>query len=235
MSKIDDLKIKIFLDGISKFDDTFYNPTVSGYTTNPSLMRSAGIKDYEDYINQVLARTEKPVSFEVFADEPEELIRQARKISSFGDNIYVKIPITYCNGDSTFREIEELSKGGVKLNITAIMHPEQCMVVEPVIDKETPTIISFFAGRVADTGRDPVFLADELSWVFENKPNTQLLWASCREVLNIWQAESCNFDIITCSASIIKKLDGIERDLIEYSRETVQQFHRDAVFAGYTI
>jgi transaldolase len=235
MSKFNDFNIKIFLDGIKDFDEIFYNSAISGYTTNPSLMKSAGVTDYESYIKEVVSKTSLPVSFEVLADEPGEIVRQAKKISSYSDSIYVKVPICYTNGTSTFREIEYLSKEGIPLNVTAIMHPEQCMVIEPVLDEETPIIISYFAGRVADTGIDPVFKADELTWIFEEKPNAELLWASCRETLNICQAESANFDIITCPEAIIKKLDIVDKNLMVYSRETVTQFYNDAQSAGYTI
>lgn len=235
MTNLNDLHIDIFLDGVEDFSEIFHNPIIKGYTTNPSLMKSIGVENYESYAKSLISETTKSVSLEIIADDPVELKRQARTISSWGDQIFVKVPVCYTNGSSTFREIEELHRENIKLNVTALFHPEQAMAIEPIVGYDTPIIISYFAGRVADTGRDPIHIGDELSWIFENKPNAQLLWASCREVLNIWHADSCNFDIITCPPQIIKKLDTVGRNLLEYSRETVVQFHNDAMSAGYEI
>ena len=231
---IDDLNIKIFADG-AEFNDFSDTSFVDGYTTNPSLMRKANITNYTHYAKIMAEIIRKPISFEVFSDDLFGMITQARKISSWGDNVYVKIPITDTKGNSTYRVVETLSKEGIKLNITAIFTADQVMAVEPVMSSTTPAIISVFAGRIADTGIDPVPILQECRWLIEEKPNIELLWASCREICNIFQADKVGCDIITVPESILKKLHIVGTNLEEYSRQTVKEFHDDAVSAGYEL
>jgi transaldolase len=199
---------------------------VSGFTTNPSLMRAAGITDYKVFSNGILPITRnKPVSFEVFGDDLVEMERQAREISSWGSNVYVKIPCTLTNGHSTGLLVSKLGKRGVKVNVTAVMTFQQISEMCRFIWVGTPAILSIFCGRIADTGRDPVpFITKALQ---QKHDKTQILWASTREVLNVKQAEQAGADIITLSPDLIRKLDLFGKDLAQYSLETVKQFHDD--------
>ncbi|MDQ3674899.1 MAG: transaldolase [Gemmatimonadota bacterium] len=201
---------------------------VKGFTTNPTLMSAAGVTDYGAFSREVLAViTDLPISFEVFADDFEEMAAQARKIAKWGKNVYVKIPVTDTKGQSAISLIRELSSEGLKLNVTAIMTLEQTGAVADAIAPGTPAIISIFAGRIADTGRDPIPLMREAVEMCADRPHLEILWASPREVLNVYQADACGCHIITCTPDLIKKLRLRGKDLNEYSRETVQMFFDD--------
>ena len=208
-------------------------PLIVGFTTNPTLMRKAGITDYERFCKEVLSVTDKPVSFEVFADDKESIERQARLISSWGKNVYVKIPITDTRGNSSVGIIKDLEQE-IKLNITAVFSTGQVLTVSKVLHKKIPTIISIFAGRIADTGRDPIpFIRRAKTLVIEK---AEILWASPREVLNIYQAEEAGADIITCTSDLIEKYIKINnKDLLDFSLETVRMFYDDAKAAGFQL
>ena len=232
------LGIKLFADGadISGILEMYANPLIQGFTTNPTLMRKAGITDYEGFAKDVLAHIpDRPVSFEVFADDFPEMERQARRIATWGPNVNVKIPITNTSGESAAPLIEALSKDGIVLNITAILAKDQVATVAKALSEETPAIVSVFAGRIADTGVDPVpFMADCLS-ILSDRPEAELLWASPRELLNVFQADAVGCHIITATNDILKKLTLVGKDLTDYSRETVTMFRTDAVAAGFRI
>jgi len=235
---INDLDIKIFADGanLDYITACATNPAyVEGFTTNPSLMKKEGVTNYIDFIRHISKITSFPISVEVFSDNLFEMITQGRKISSVNENIYVKIPITDTKGNSTYRVVETLSKERVKLNITAIFTADQVMAIEPVMSSSTPAIISVFAGRIADTGVNPVPIIEEIKWLISEKPNIELLWASCREVYNIFQADKVGCDIITVPEPILKKLQIVGTNLEDYSRLTVKEFHDDAVSAGFSL
>lgn len=221
--------IKIFADtsNLNEIKDLNKNPIVSGFTTNPTLMKKAGILNYTDFCKEVLKCTDKPVSFEVFADDFREMERQARIISSWGDNVYVKIPITTTEGEWNKEFISRLIKDGIKLNITAITHWEQTLYLHD------PAIISVFAGRIADTGVNPVSIVQTIKRLH---PNSEILWASPREVFNIYQAQKAGADIITCTPEIIRKYEAMKgKDLFKLSMETVEMFYTDGKSAGYTL
>lgn len=231
------LNIKLFADGadIGEMYELYNKKIVSGYTTNPSLMRKAGVKDYKKFAKEVLELIpDMPISFEVFSDDIHEMEKEARQISSWGKNIYVKIPITNTSGMSTSSLIKNLSSDGIKVNITAILTPTQVDDIIDYLDKQTPSIVSVFAGRIADTGMDPVPIMTYISKIVRNH-NIELLWASTREVLNIIQAQNCGCHIITVTPDILKKLPMLGKDLTELSLETVQMFYNDAKSAGYKI
>ena len=230
MNKLTDLNIKIFADGanLNYISNLATNPFfIDGFTTNPSQMKKEVVEDYLEFVHKVVKATDKPASFEVFSDDFDEMVTQARKLSACGKNIYVKIPITNTKGEFTHNVIEVLSNEGIPLNITAIFTADQAMAIERVICKDTPTIISLFCGRIADTGVDPAPLVKEVRWMLADKPYTEVLWASCREVYNIFQADAVGCDIITVPKPILDKLTLIGKDLEEYSRETVQEFWED--------
>lgn len=237
-SKSLDLNLKIFADG-ADYDDicaSNSNPLIEGFTTNPTLMRQAGVEDYEAFARQVLeVITDKPISFEVFADDLPEMEAQARMIASWGKNVNVKIPVTNTKGEYTGPIIKRLAKDGVQLNITAIMNNEQVRAIAADLDVETPAIISVFAGRIADTGRDPMPYMREAAAILSDFPNADLLWASPREVLNIFQADEVGCGIITVTNGLLKKLELYNKDLDEFSMETVQMFYDDASACGYNI
>jgi transaldolase len=233
-----DLKVKIFADGadLAGIVRMAQHPIVKGFTTNPSLMRKAGVGDYEAFARSVLAAVpDRPVSFEVFADDMDGMIRQARTIASWGPNVNVKIPATTTGGHFTGRVIERLSSDGIAVNVTAIMTDAQVYTVADVLAPETPAIISVFAGRISDTGVDPVPLMRKCKDALNDHPKAQLLWASTREVLNIFQADQCGCDIITVTNDILGKLHLVGKRLSECSLETVREFHRDAMAAAYHI
>ena len=216
----------IFLDGADLETMKAYESRVAGYTTNPSLMRKAGIDNYKSFAAAVLMLTNKPVSFEVFADDLPTMREQGEQIAAWGDNVYVKIPITTTSGLSTGPVIAALSMIGIKVNVTAIMTLDQIRTAARHIYPTTPAILSIFAGRIADTGRDPVpFITTALR---VKHSETQVLWASTREVYNVKQAEQAGADIITMTPDLIKKMDLFGKDLAQYSLETVQMFYNDA-------
>ena len=230
--------IKIFADGADKTGmlSMYKNPRIDGFTTNPTLMRKAGITDYIGFAKEILQTIDdKPVSFEVFADEFEEMERQAREIATWGSNVYVKIPVTNTKKLSSASLIKKLSAEGVQLNITAILSLEQVSEVADALKNGSSSFVSVFAGRIADTGVDPVPLMKRALEILKPIPNAELLWASPREVLNVYQAESIGCHIITATNDILKKLDLKGKDLEEYSLETVQMFFDDAQQAGYRL
>jgi transaldolase len=234
----DDLRIKIFADGadLPSMIALAALPHIQGLTTNPTLMRHAGVLDYKAFAGDVLAAIPaKPISFEVFADDHDEIVRQARMIASWADNVYVKVPVTTTDGSSSNPAISELSAEGVKLNVTALMTPQQVESVASALEPGVAAIISVFAGRVADTGRDPVPLMQECVQLLEAHDDIELIWASPRELLNIFQADAIGCDIITVTPDLLKKLDNVGKDLDEFSLETVQMFHRDATTAGFQL
>jgi len=238
MKKIEDLKIKIFLDGADKKDmlDMSSKPFIKGLTTNPSLMKKAGIKDYKFFARDILAIIkEKPISFEVFSDEFDEMENQAMEISSWADNVYVKIPITNTKKISSTKLIKNLSQKKIKLNITAIMNVDQVKSALSVLNQEVPSIISVFAGRVADTGRDPIPLMKNCLKEMQINKKSELLWASSRELLNIFQANEIGCHIITVTKEIINKLRLVNYNLDEYSLDTVKSFYKDALDSKFSI
>lgn len=230
------LKVKIFADGADKTDilELAENPFVRGFTTNPTLMRTAGVTDYETFARDVLSViVDRPVSFEVIADDFDEMYAQARTIASWGPNVYVKIPVTNTKAQSSVKLLERLSGDGVKLNVTAIMSLEQVRAVVQSLASGAPACISVFAGRVADTGRDPLPLMSEALEILREHPNLELLWASSREVLNIFQADQIGCHIITVTRSLLDKLPAIGKNLDDFSLDTVKMFYRDAQLAGF--
>ena len=235
---LDRLRIKIFADGadIKGMKALAANPMVKGFTTNPSLMRKAGVTDYVAFAHEVLAAIPKhPVSFEVFADEFPEMEAQALEIASWGKNVYVKLPVTNSKSASAMPLVQRLSKRGVQLNVTAVFTLEQVEAITAALDANTPAVISVFAGRIADTGLDPMPLMAAAKKIARAKPKAELLWASPRELLNIFHADSVGCDIITVSHDVLAKLNLVGKDLDEYSLETVRMFHDDAQKAGFTL
>ena len=233
-----DLKIKIFADGadIKTMIEQYKSGIVHGFTTNPTLMQKNGISDYESFAKEVLKNiTDKPISFEVFSDEFDDMERQAREIASWGKNITVKIPITNTKGTSSIPLIKKLSNDGLSLNVTAILTLDQVRAVKEALNPKDYNTASVFAGRIADTGRDPMPYMIESAKILKPIPNTELLWASSRELLNIFQAKEAGCQIITVTSDIIKKLSNINKDLTELSLDTVKMFYQDACKAGFKI
>jgi len=237
--RLEDLRIKVFADGADKNGllELNRNPLVRGMTTNPTLMRKAGIADYESFAREVLETIrDKPISFEVFADDFPEMRRQALKIRSWQDNVYVKIPITNTRGDSAMPLVRELTREGVKINVTAMLTLAQVRGVSEALNPSVPAIVSVFAGRIADTGVDPVPLMRAAMALLDELPQAELLWASVREVLNIFQADSCGCDIVTVTHDILEKALKIAgRGLAEMSLDTVKMFAADAGAAGFRL
>ena len=230
--------IKLFADGADKQGilEMYNNPSIDGFTTNPTLMRKAGITDYVTFAKEILDEiTDKPVSFEVFADEYKEMEQQALKISKWGENVYVKIPVMNTKKMPSYELIRYLSLKGVKINITAIMTLEQVRMVSESVIGGPSCFVSVFAGRIADTGVDPVPLMRQALKILKIAPNAELLWASPREVLNVYQAESIGCPIITATNDILKKLNLKAKDLTEFSQETVQMFYQDAQASGFKL
>lgn len=232
------LSIKVFSDGavLETMLHDLNSGLVTGFTTNPSLMKKAGITSYIGFAKDVLKEiTDYPVSFEVFADDLEGMEQEARRIAALGDNVYVKIPVTNSKGESTAPLIDRLTAEGIKVNVTAIFTVEQVRVVVDALKSGTPAVVSVFAGRIADTGVDPMPIMQEALTICREKEGVELLWASPRETFNIYQADSLGVDIITCTSDLIKKLELKDKDLTEYSLETVQMFLRDSSSLGFTI
>ena len=235
---VERLKIKIFADGadLKSMREAAASPLIKGFTTNPTLMRQAGVSDYRAFALEVLkAIPDRPVSFEVFADDLPTMADQAHVIASWGRNIYVKIPVSNTKGEFTGPLIAALSRAGIKLNVTAVLTVEQVSRIGAALADGVPAIVSVFAGRIADTGRDPIPAMKEALRALHGRPDAELLWASPREVLNIFQADDMGCDIITVTNEHLKKLALIGKDLGDYSRETVVMFYRDAQAAGYSI
>jgi transaldolase len=238
MSRVNDLKVKIFADGadLKGIVEMSKNPLIKGFTTNPTLMRKAGVSNYESFARELLKSvTDRPVSFEVFADDFPAMIGQGRKIATWGDNVNVKVPVTNTKGEFAGPVLKALSTERVVLNVTAIMTVEQVKAVAAELDPNVPAIISVFAGRIADTGIDPIPHMIACKEALSARPKAELLWASPREVLNVFQADKIGCDIITCTNDLIAKLSLTGKDLIDYSRETVQMFYKDATAAAFSI
>jgi transaldolase len=232
------LKIKIFADGadVDGILELAENPLIKGFTTNPTLMQRAGVVDYERFAHQVLEVVrELPVSFEVIADSMVDMAHQARKIASWGANVYVKIPISNTSAESSEALIRDLSADGLKLNVTALTTLEQVDAVSSVLNPRVPSIVSVFAGRIADTGVDPVPVMEEALKILAPLPDAELLWASPREVLNVFQAEQSGCHIITVTHELLRKLNGVGRDLTTVSLDIVKMFHDDALRSGLTL
>jgi transaldolase len=232
------LKVDIYSDGadVNEMLAARQSGMIRGFTTNPTLMRKAGVTDYEAFARVVLTEIKDlPISFEVFADDFQAMERQALRIASWGDNVFVKIPITNTAGASSVPLIKSLVDEGVKLNVTAVMNLDQVSRVVPVLSESIPSVISVFAGRIADTGRDPVPLMREAVKIASAKQGIQVLWASPREVLNVYQADACGCHIITVTKALLDKLPLRGMDLAELSRDTVKMFYTDAKAAGFTI
>ncbi|HUN79545.1 MAG TPA: transaldolase [Solirubrobacteraceae bacterium] len=212
------------------------DPRIEGFTTNPTLMRKAGLTRYAEFARRLLEEvTRHPISFEVFADEPREIRRQARLISSWGENVYVKVPVTTTRGESLAPLVRELSEGGVKVNVTALFTVAQVELVTAAVQDGAPSYISVFAGRIADAGVDPVPIMAEAVEVMARAPRSELIWASPREILNLVQADEVGCHIITVTHDLLKKLGCLGKSLEQYSLETVCMFHDDAVAAGFTL
>jgi len=236
--EITERRIKLFMDGayIAEMKEAYARRTVQGFTTNPTLMRKAGVTDYEAFAREAIAAIpDLPLSFEVFSDDFPSMEREARKIASWGGRTYIKIPITNTKSESAAPLIGKLAADGLALNVTAILTLDQVRAVAKVLNPAVPSIVSVFAGRIADTGVDPVPLMRDAVKILEGNLKAELLWASPRELLNLIQAEQCGCHIITATNDLIKKVQLIDKDLDEYSLETVQMFYNDAQSAGFKL
>src|SRR5215472_3800427 len=238
MKTIGDLKVAIFADGAEKAGmlEMYAKPYIKGFTTNPTLMRKAGVSDYERFAREILQEIpDRPISFEVFADDFADMARQARKIATWGENVRVKIPITNTRRESAVPLCERLTKEGIPLNVTALFTLEQVQAVVDAVEEGAPTYVSVFAGRIADTGVDPVPLMAEAVSRLAKAPNAELIWASPRELLNIFQADAIGCHIITVTNDVLQKLSLVGKDLAEYSLDTVKMFYNDGKAAGFAL
>jgi transaldolase len=238
MTPLDRLKVKIFADGADKASMLALNakPYIKGLTTNPTLMRKAGVVNYRSFAREVLAEIKhKPVCFEVLADDFAVMERQALEIASWGDNVYVKIPVTNTRSESSSALVRRLADSKVKVNVTALTTLAQVRQIAGVLNPTTASYVSVFAGRIADTGADPVPVMAQAVDILRENPNAQLIWASSRELLNIFQADSIGCPVITLTSSILEKLALIGYDLSQYSLDTVRMFHDDALGAGFSL
>jgi transaldolase len=238
MKSISDLRIKIFADGadIAGMLEMYRNPLIRGFTTNPTLMRKAGVRDYEAFARDILAAIpDRPISLEVLADDFVEMERQARAIASWASNVFVKIPVTNTRGDSAADLVRRLSHDGIQLNVTALLTLDQVRRTAAALEGGAPASISVFAGRIADTGVDPVPVMAEAVEILRPRPEIELIWASPRELLNVFQADAVGCHIITATNDILKKLSLVGKDLAEYSLETVAMFYNDAVASGFEV
>lgn len=238
MKKVEDLKIKIFADGADKAGmlEMHGKPFIQGLTTNPTLMKKAGITDYRAFCKDILTTIkDKPLSFEVFSDDFAEMERQAMEIASWGSNVYVKIPVTNTQQETCYALVKKLAEQKVQINVTAIMTLAQVRDVVAALNPTVPSYVSVFAGRIADTGRDPVPLMAKAVEMLKVAPAAELIWASPRELLNIFQADEIGCHVITVTNDILKKLSLVGYDLDEYSLDTVKMFHQDAVAAHFTL
>ena len=238
MTKIEDLKVKIFADGadLAGMLEMYKKPYIQGFTTNPTLMRKAGLTDYMSFAKEVLEHIpDRPLSLEVFSDEFSEMEKQAQKLSKLGPNVYVKIPITNTKKESALSVVRHLAEAGIKVNVTAIMTWDQIEGACLALSNGPASYVSVFAGRIADTGRDPMPVMKRTVERLKTQPQCELIWASPRELLNVVQANDVGCHVITATNDILKKLSLLDKDLAEYSLETVQMFRDDAVKAGYTL
>jgi transaldolase len=235
---LDQISTRIFADG-ADLDGILAlaaDPRIAGFTTNPTLMWKAGLTDYSEFARRLLERiTKHPISFEVFADDVEEIRRQARTIAAWGENVYVKIPVTTTRGESLAQLVRELSEAGVKVNVTALFTTAQVELITSAVKDGAPSCISVFAGRIADAGIDPVPIMARSVEIMAQAPRAELIWASPREILNLVQADQVGCHIITVTHDLLKKLDCLGKNLEQYSLETVRMFHGDAVAAGFTL
>jgi len=235
---IEALKVKLFADGADKAGmlEMYAKPYIKGFTTNPTLMRKAGIQDYEAFARDIVAAIpDRPISLEVFADDFSEMERQARLIARWGENVYVKIPITNTRSEASEGLVQRLSHEGVKLNVTALMTLTQVRSTAAAIHGGAPACVSVFAGRIADTGIDPMPMMKEAVGILSENPVAELIWASPRELLNVFQADAVGCHIITATNDILKKLVLVDKGLTEYSLETVKMFHGDALASGFRL
>jgi transaldolase len=238
MKSVSELRVQVFADGADKASmlDLYRQPYIKGFTTNPTLMRKAGITDYERFALDILQHIpDRPISFEVFADDEPEMERQARKIARWARNVHVKIPVTNTRREPMYDLIRRLSADGIQINATALLALDQVRHVAKALQGGAPSYISVFAGRVADTGRDPIPLMKSALELMAPEPNCQLVWASPRELLNIFQADEIGCHIITVTSDVLKKVSLVGKDLVEFSLETVRMFHDDAAHSGYTL
>jgi transaldolase len=238
MNRVEKLKVQIFADGADKLGmlEMYNKAFIKGLTTNPTLMKKAGIKDYEAFAKDILNDVkDKSISFEVFSDDLDEMEKQALKIATWGENVYVKIPVTNTKGIPTYSLIKKLSDKGVKVNVTAIMTLEQVRDVVLSLNQNVPSYVSVFAGRIADTGVDPVPLMSAAVQITSMNSKAEVIWASPRELLNIFQADEIGCQVITVTNDILKKLELVDYDLESYSLDTVKMFYNDAVSAGFEI
>ena len=238
MMTIEALKVKLFADGADKAGmlEMYAKPYIKGFTTNPTLMRKAGIADYEAFARDIVAAIpDRPISLEVFADDFAEMEKQARTIATWGDNVYVKIPVTNTRREPSEPLVERLSHEGIRLNVTALMTIPQVRATAAALKGGAPACVSVFAGRVADTGLDPVPVMREAVEILAENPVAELIWASPRELLNVFQADAVGCHIITATNDILKKLSLVGKDLTEYSLETVKMFHGDAEASGFSL
>ena len=238
VKNVNELNIKIFADGADKEDmlQMYAKPFIKGLTTNPTLVNKSGVKDYRFFCKDILSHIkDKPLSFEVFSDDLKEMERQAIEIASWGDNVYVKIPITNTKRESCFSLVEKLTAQKVKVNVTAIISLDQVKNIAPALNPDVPSYISVFAGRIADTGRNPLPIMSSALATLQSNTNAELIWASPRELLNIYQAEDIGCHIITATNDILKKLKLVGYDLEAFSLDTVRMFYNDAVEAGYKL
>lgn len=238
MSDTKSLKIKIFADGADKQSmlEMYSKPSISGLTTNPTLMRKSGISDYREFCLEILHTIkDKPISFEVFSDDFQEMKAQALEISSWGNNVYVKIPISNTKGELSLELVKDLVSSGVKVNVTAVFTLDQVRATAGVLSTEIPSYVSIFAGRIADTGVDPIPLVQDALLILKDLPLCEVIWASPREVLNIVHADSIGCHVITVTQDLLKKQDLFGHDLSQYSLETVKMFYDDAQAAGYKL
>lgn len=235
---LESFRTKIYADGadVEQIAALAAKPYIRGFTTNPTLMRKAGVTDYVEFAHEVLGIvTDLPVSFEVFTDEPDEMARHARLIAGWGENVYVKIPVTNTRGESTERVVRDLAQDGIKVNVTAMLTAKQAEKAAAALSGGAPGYVSVFAGRIADTGRDPVPIMREAVGVLEGHPNVELIWASPRQVRNIVEAEEIGCHIITVTQDLLAKINLLGRDLDEYSLDTVNMFYADAQQSGFSL
>jgi transaldolase len=238
MKKVEDLKVQIFADGADKAGmlEMYAKPYIKGLTTNPTLMKKVGITDYRAFCKDILSSIkDRPLSFEVFSDDFAEMERQAMEIASWGSNVYVKIPVTNTKKETCYALVKRLTAEGVKVNVTALMTLAQTRDVVATLNPNVPSYVSIFAGRIADTGRDPVPLMAAAVEMLKVAPAAELIWASPRELLNIFQADDIGCQVITVTNDILKKLSLVNYDLEEYSLDTVKMFYNDAVSADFKI
>jgi transaldolase len=237
VKSLSDLRVQIFADGADRdsFLELYRRPYIKGFTTNPTLMRAMGVTDYQSFALDLLATIQdRPISFEVFADDEDEMEDQARHISAWAKNVFVKIPVMNTEGKSTYDLVRRLSRDDIQINVTALLTLDQVREVCKALKGDTPAYVSVFAGRIADTGRDPVPIMREAATMISDV-NAQLIWASPRELLNVFQADEAGCHVITATSDVLKKLPLVGKDLHEFSQETVQMFRRDAVKSGYSL